>query len=58
MEELGEGTDFFFGSKKVAAKIVKNVLHKYKLKAEKSSKLIGLTRSGKRKMRATYCIRV
>ena len=58
MEELNEGTDCFFGSKKVAAKIIKNMIHKYKLKAERSSKLIGLTRSGKRKMRATYCVRI
>ena len=41
MEELNEGTDCFFGSKKVGAKVIKNLLHKYKLKTERSSKLIG-----------------
>jgi len=53
-----EGTDFFFGDKKIGEIIMKHILKKYKLRPERSSTLAGLTKAGKKKYKLTFCIRV
>lgn len=57
-EETKEGLDFFFGSRKIADKVVGVTLKKFRAKAETSSTFIGLTKDGKRKIKFTYCIRI
>jgi nonsense-mediated mRNA decay protein 3 len=56
--ELKNGYDFWIGSKKSAAKIVKYLGDIYKVKPKVSKKLIGQEKSGKRKYRFTFCIRL
>ncbi len=57
-KELKEGIDFFFGDKKIAKEIVDETASKFNTSYTKSSKLVGLTKDGKKKTRTTYCIRV
>jgi len=58
VKESKEGIDFFFGDKKVGDIILKQVLRKYRLRAEKSQTFTGITKAGKKKIRFTFCIRV
>jgi len=58
IEEKKEGLDLFFGSQRIAEKIIKEIRRKYQVKTEKSVKISGLTQKGRRKGKTTYLIRV
>jgi NMD protein affecting ribosome stability and mRNA decay len=57
-EERREGTDFFFGFKQIGDAVVSETKKKFKVKVEKSSRFLGYSKDGKKKVRFTYCIRI
>jgi NMD protein affecting ribosome stability and mRNA decay len=58
IEEKKEGIDFLFGFKKIGDQILHKVLTNFKVDHEPSSQFLGLDRSGKKKIRATHCLRI
>ena len=56
--ELKTGYDLWVGSKKAAVKVSRYVAKLYDVRLKASSKLIGQEKSGKRKYRFTFCIKV
>lgn len=57
-KELKEGDDFYFGTREVGEHLLKLVTNKFGLKSEMSTKLKGITESGKKDVEFTYCVRV
>ena len=56
--ELKTGFDLWVGSKKAAVKVSRYVAKLYDVKLKVSSKLIGAEKSGKRKYRFTFCVKL
>ncbi|MBT4870273.1 MAG: hypothetical protein HON47_01755 [Candidatus Diapherotrites archaeon] len=56
--ELKTGFDLWIGSKKAAVKVSRYVAKLYSVKLKVSSKLIGEEKSGKRKYRFTFCVKL
>ena len=56
--ELKNGYDFWIGSKKAAVKVARYLEKLYKTKMIVSKKLIGEEKSGQRKYRHTFCLKM
>ena len=56
--ELKSGFDLWIGSKKAAVKVSRYVAKLYDVELKVSSKLIGQEKSGKRKYRFTFCVKL
>lgn len=57
-KESKKWADFYFGSREVGEHMLKLVMDKFGLKSEMSTKLRGITESGKKDVEFTYCVRV
>lgn len=57
IEKVKNGYDLWVGSKKAAAKIIRNLSKFYGVRPVVSKKLIGEDEQGKRKYRHTFCVR-
>jgi NMD protein affecting ribosome stability and mRNA decay len=57
-EEKREGTDFLFGFREMGEEALHEVLDNFKVKHEMSNEFLGIDKSGKRKIRVTYCLRI
>jgi nonsense-mediated mRNA decay protein 3 len=56
--ELKTGYDLWIGSKKAAVKVSRYMAKLYSAELKASSKLIGQEKSGKRKYRFTFCVKI
>lgn len=56
-EHVRDGIDFFFSSKRLGSIISGKIKNRFLIRPAKSSKLHGMTKQGKRKIKFTYCFR-
>ncbi|MBI4214833.1 hypothetical protein HY546_02455 [archaeon] len=57
-EETREGSDFLIGYREIGEKIAKALSSKFRLRLEKSMQQRGVEKSGKRRIKITFCVRV
>jgi len=57
VEENKDGVDFFFGSRKIGEAVLHKIREDFRVRAERSSTLVGLDKNGKKRFRMTYCVR-